>query len=342
MKADCPKDDFSTEFPSLNSSTAPSHPNRGKTPLQVLNPLVPARPIHRSPVSPMNNDHKKARRSSSPSLSFYGDHEEPSNLVDKTEKAVTISNEASEQQISDDSHDPDDTDKMSVETSISPQGRSHVKGTCEVAFFIDDASKEMELIGDDNLKLNTTTLTEDKLNIQMVCDMLTNIPPERKENINVAVLHVGAQNLPTKTQHEFENMFQIYQNFVGEITKECPTASIVVSSVLPRAGDDPYKEAINTCIDQFNTRLGKLCVKSEENKSRLHYLDNGVHFMDEDDKVNKNMYVDPDGEGMQINADGQNRLKSGIIDAIKAVFYQDKLVDAMNFSMGDVHATPNL
>ena len=309
VKADCPNNDFNSEFPSLSSANAPIHPNSGKTPLKVLDPF---QPLRRSPVSPINNKTKKIRRTSSPSLSFYGNEEE----LPGSKEDAPVSGAASQ----------NPTDKLI---------------TCEVAFFTDDASKDMDLTGDDILKLNTTTLTKDKLNIQMAGSMLSDMSPERKENLNVAVLHVGAQNFPTKTQHEFESMFKIYQNFVGEVIKECPRTSIVISSVLPRAGDDAYKEAINSCIDHFNDRLKKLSCENDQNKSRLQYLDNDIHFKDEDDKVDKSLFVDPQAEGMQLNDEGRKRLKSGIIDAIKSVYYQDKLVDSMYAGMGDGHATSN-
>ena len=211
--------------------------------------------------------------------------------------------------------------------------------TCEVAFFTDNNCKEIDLIGDDILKLNTTMLSEDGLDIQMVGNVLGKLPQERKQDLDVAVLHVGAKNFPTKTEHEFADMYRTYQKFVKKVITECPKASIVVSSVPPRSGDNAYKDAINSCIAEFNKKLYDFSILDEVNKSRLHYLDNDIHFKDSNMKVIQGLHIDPDGEGDELNDEGLNRLKSGMIDAIKSVFYQDKLVDAQNFCVGDTHTT---
>ena len=322
-KADCPQTSYGIQFPSLSGSSASAaHPNAGKTPLNVINPSTP---IRRSPtVSPNDKPKaKKQRTHSSHSLSFY----DPDNTTGSTQR---------------NSQDPDENADTNMETDSSPRGRTSVKGTCEVAFFSDNNSKEMELIGDDILKLNTTMPTEDALKIETAGGMLSRMTPQRKKDVDVAVVHIGAQHFPTKDKEEFDNIYMSYQHFVQEVMDECPKSSIVISSVLPRAGSDSYKEAINSCIDHFNGKLHTFSKMDDTNKSRIHYLNNDIHFKDEGKKVIGGLYIDPDGEGVQTTDEGCGRLKSGIIDAIKSVFYQDKLIDAQNFSMGDAHTSPNI
>lgn len=335
VKADCPKNSYGTQFPSLVAPiAAPGHPNAGKTPLKVIDPSKPL--IRRSPIeSPNENTQaKRQRRSSSPTLSFYGDESGSDVAMATLPTDGTASGQTSLQNMS-----RDQGQENNEESEESPRGRSKVKGTCEVAFFTDNNCKEMELTGDDILHLNTTMLSDKKgLKIQMAGGMLENMSHERKNDLNVAVLHVGAKNFPTKTEQDFEDMCQVYQTFVEEVIKECPKASIVISSVPPRAGDDPYKEAINSCIGKFNQKICSFNELNDIYKSRLHYLDNDVHLKDSDMKVITGLYIDPDGEGDELNDEGHNRVKSGMIDAIKSVFYQDKLVDAQSFSVGGTHS----
>ena len=306
IKANCPLNSYDANFPSMSipaSGASQDHVNKGKTPLKVINPNMP---LDRSPRagSPSEGNHqaKRQRRNSSPGLSFYGN--------------------------------PDNSE--------SPSGRSNVKRSCEVAFFTDDISEEMDLKGDDVLKINTTMPVEDTMKISTAVEMLDNMSPERKQEIEVAVLHVGTEHFPTKSKHEFDTICADYENLVHKVMDECPKSSIVLSSVLPRAGDDAYKVAINSCISEFNGKLDTLSKANERNKSRLHFVDNAIHYKDETGSIIRGMYIDPDGEGKQINDEGHNRLTSGIIDAIKSVFYQDKLVDAQNFSMDVDHAHPNI
>ena len=321
-KVDCPKNSYGEEYPSLAATAVPEYHNRGKTPLKIIDPT---KPLRRSPIGSPNEDNlaKRQRRGSSPSLSFYNNEQESH-----------INNTASE----DISKKQTDSRNGNENTGSieSPSGRSKVKGTCEVAFFYDNNCKEMELTGDDLLKLNTTMLSEEHgLSIQNAVDILENMSPERKKDLNVAVLHVGTQNFPTKTDHEFFDMCRVFDAFVDEIIDECPQTSIVISGVPPIAGDDDAKHATNKCIGKFNKHTSSISDRHDKYKSRLHYLDNDIHFKDENLKVIKSLYIDPDGEGVQLNADGKERLKSGIIDAIKEVFYQDRLTEAQGFTMGD-------
>ena len=308
-KLDCPQNSYAAQYPSLLEGNAQGHSDKGKTPLKVINPNVP---LHRSPRTESPSDEnpkaKKARRNSSPGLSFYDTSDE--NSENKTQQ--------------------------------SPTGRSTVKNSCEIAFFTDDISEEMHLTGDDVLKLNTTMPIEDDMKIENALDMLGNMSTQRKNDVDVAVVHIGSQHFPTKTKEEFEAIYMNYESFVHKVMDDCPKSSIVISSVLPHAGDDPYKEAINTCIDQFNEKLYSLSKANDRNKSRLHYVNNEIHFRDGEKKVIRGMYIDPDGQGIQTNDEGRDRLKSGITDAIKSVFYQDKLVDAQNFSMGEPHTSPKI
>ena len=284
------------------STVSQDHVNKGKTPLKIINPNEPLRRSPRSP-SDENQKPKKQRRSSSQSLSMYDDSE----------------------------------------MQTSPSGQSQVKNSCEVAFFTDDISEKMHLNGDDILKFNTTMPVEDDMKIRTAIEMLDNMSTERKQEIEVAVLHVGTEHFsPAQSKHEFGIICTAYEKLVQKVMDECPKSSIVLSSVLPRAGDGEAKATINSCIGEFNEKLDKLSKANDLNKSRLHFVDHTVHFKDETGSIIRELYVDPDGEGKQTSDEGHNRLTSSIIDAIKAVFYQDKLIEAhevLKFGMDGDHAS---
>ena len=306
VRADCPLNSYESNFPSIVAGHQ-NHPNKGKTPLKIIDPT---KPLERSPRNDSPSDSypkpKKQRTNSSGQLSFYDD----------------VSN------------------SESAEIKPSPSGRSTVKGTCETVVFT-DANKKMELVGDDVLQLNNTMPVEDDMTIEKATEMLSNMSRERKQEVDVAVVHVGAQHFPTKTKEEFDNMIVKYQSFVYDVMDQCPKSSVVISSVLPRAGNGDFKTALNSCIDQFNQNICHFSKANERNRSRLHFLNNEKLFKNDEKEVVRDMYIDPDGEGVRITDESHGKLNSGIIDAIKYVFYQDKLVESQRFDLGAASTKPS-
>ena len=127
-------------------------------------------------------------------------------------------------------------------------------------------------------------------------------------------MHVGADDFPAN-EDKIEELCNDYEELLDEFASAIPQAKIVMSSVLPRAGND--KEGINTQIDFFNLKMNEL---AQRGGNKLYICDNTVHFNSEQGVVSL-LYSDAETSGINITRDGKNRLASAMTDTIKMIYF---------------------
>ena len=181
--------------------------------------------------------------------------------------------------------------------------------------------RDLILEGDDQIVLKTTSLIEGGLKIEQAAEKLEELTDDQKKDIGTVVVHVGSCDFPAKDDGEVDNHYTQYVELMNDVASAIPHANIVVSSVLPRAGSE--KEEMNKQIELFNSKIRELA----EQEINFHFCDNTVHFNTEQGVVST-LYRDVETFGLHINGDGKKRLASAITEALKEIYFAEKLASA--------------
>ena len=178
--------------------------------------------------------------------------------------------------------------------------------------------RDMVLEGDDQLTLNPTSLIQGGLKITEAVEKLEELNEEKKQSVEAVVIHVGACDFPVMEDRDVDRNYMYYVEAVTTIVKACPKANIIMSSVLPRAGEN--KATMNSHIRSFNRKIEK----HAEEETHLHFCDNTVHFEAEEGVINS-LYTDAETFGIHVTPDGKKRLSSSITTVVKEIFFRGKL-----------------
>ena len=94
----------------------------------------------------------------------------------------------------------------------------------------------MHLVGDDDLELSVTSVTQGGLQIAEAHEKLTEIHPDVLAKANAFVVHVGSCGFPVNDHSEIKHHFMKYIELLNHVSDKCPKARIFMSSVPPRKG----------------------------------------------------------------------------------------------------------
>ena len=134
----------------------------------------------------------------------------------------------------------------------------------------------------------------------------------------MVIVHVGSCDFLSLDLNDVENNYKNYVELLTAVSDKCPSAQLLICSVLPRNGK--AQRQINEQIDNFNTKLALLAC-DEDN---ITFLDNNVHFTDETGVI-ESLYKKKDRSGVHINDDGKMRLEASLQDALKETIFKCKL-----------------
>lgn len=181
--------------------------------------------------------------------------------------------------------------------------------------------KDMEMVGDDDLSIELENLCQGGLHISETHEKLDELRQEVKDTLQIVALNIGACDFPKKDQSELQELCNEYAELLAKISDTCPEANIVMSSVLPRAGDG--RETVNGQIAWFNEQLLQM---GEE--PGFHFCNNYTFTLDRNNAVNESLYRDTDTYGIHLNTEGKRLLSTSIFEKVKEVFFRAKLMDS--------------
>ena len=181
--------------------------------------------------------------------------------------------------------------------------------------------RDMNMEGDDQLKLNTSLLIQGGLPIEEMAEKIEELNAETKLNIAAIVVNVGACDFPVKEDRDVKRHYMNYVEGINTIRNDCPKAHIIMSSILPRAGKN--KERANSEINLFNKMVQDLA----EEEGNLHFCSNSMYFEQEEGVIGS-LYKDADTFGIHVNTEGKERLIASITAVIKEVYFKEKYLEA--------------
>lgn len=182
--------------------------------------------------------------------------------------------------------------------------------------------RNLTLPGDDNLHITLKSSIQGGLRISEAAEKLEEFGESERTDFEAVIVHVGSCEFPVNDLRESEEKYTHYVELLNSITTNCPHAKIILSSVLPRAGNG--KANINTQIKEFNEKLARLAI-DEEN---IFFCDNYIHF-ETSQGVDKSLYRQSEKAGLHVNCDGRTRLAASIGEALKEAYFKVKLEDEL-------------
>ena len=210
-------------------------------------------------------------------------------------------------------------DAFDTALQLSPQkARSHQAAT--VALVGGSNVPHIKLVSDRDLQVQTHALWEGGAVIIQGAAKVAEANPETREKFDVIVTHLGTCNFPCKGESSVMSHFKDYMDMTSKVREMCPEALIVMSGLLPQAGED--RQLANEQIKSFNSALK--AVGDDEKEPFLYYCDNWPHFV-ESDQVLHGLFKDPDTFGVHVNDKGSVVLAQSIMQRVKQVFYWERL-----------------
>ena len=178
----------------------------------------------------------------------------------------------------------------------------------------------IKLVSDTDLQVQTHALWEGGAVITQGADKVSEVDREVRDNFDIIVTHIGACNFPCKGEASVMSTFKDYRDMTNKVRDLCPDAHILMSGILPQAGED--RQIANDQIWSFNAALK--AVGDDENEPNLHYCDNWPHFV-KDGQVLDKLFKDPHTYGVHVNDPGSVILAQSIMQQVKKVFYWERL-----------------
>ena len=103
---------------------------------------------------------------------------------------------------------------------------------------------------------------------------------------------------------------------VIQLKKLCPKSSIIVSSIIPRKGEERFHQ-VNEDIAAVNAMLRDTCEQSND----VHFCDNSDFVFDDEKQVRNQLYEDY----IHLNPVGRKELCKSIFKKVKEVYYENTL-----------------
>ena len=239
-----------------------------------------------------------------------------------SESSLSVSEDQDDATAADNAEDTQFFDAFSDESSLLvDEDNMHVH-VANVALVGGSNCKEMKMEGDEDISLNTTILCEEGLKIAVTAEKLEELSPEERERLDVVVMHVGTDDFPLEKDEYGEHLYMYYVAEMRKVRDDVPNVQIVMSSVIPQAGE--HKERTNRQIKLFNDNLKGL--GSDELEVNLNFCNNSPAFIDGEGNVSIALYSDSESVGVHINSTGKEILTQSLEECIKSVFFREKLV----------------
>ena len=178
----------------------------------------------------------------------------------------------------------------------------------------------IKLVSDEDLHVQSLALWEGGAEIIQGAEKISEASKEVRESFDTVVIHLGTCNFPCKGESSVMSHFKDYMEMVKTVRDLCPNAHIVMSGLLPQAGEG--RSLANEQISGFNAALK--AVGDDESESHLHFCDNWSCFV-KDGKVLDGLFKDPDTYGVHVNDLGSIELSASIMQKVKQVFYWERL-----------------
>lgn len=166
-------------------------------------------------------------------------------------------------------------------------------------------------------------ITEGGLRVSDVTRILNDQPIEPDHDVKVVLIHVGTCDFEKNSNTDIKILYDLYVTMLQEVIQKYQNATLIVSSVLPRAKNNEFQhefEDVNNEIIQFNEMIRVFC----ENKSKIVYLDNDETFRS-DFEVCVDFYKIHDHSGAHLGRRGQEVLEDVFKKALNDVYYHNKL-----------------
>lgn len=145
---------------------------------------------------------------------------------------------------------------------------------------------------------------------------MDNIYEEERKSIPLLVTNVGSVDFKETGDNDTERIYDEYIDMVEKLKILCPAADIVVSSIIPRRGEDRFCK-VNQDIADVNTRLHDRCKNSVE----FHFCDNSDVVLDESHNVRKDCYQD----NIHLTPTGRKDLCRSIFKKVKEVYFKRQM-----------------
>ena len=138
--------------------------------------------------------------------------------------------------------------------------------------------------------------------------------------LDLVIAHLGTCDFPCSGTSSVVSHYLEYRDFTTKVSELCPNAHIIMSGLLPQAGNN--RELANEQIKCFNEALKS--VGDDETEPNLHFCDNWDHFVSEGHVLSE-LYSDPHTLGVHVNDQGSEILATNLMTCVKKVFYWERL-----------------
>ena len=168
--------------------------------------------------------------------------------------------------------------------------------------------ESLKLSGDDQVTLSVTKLVDEELRLSEAIKLLESCPGDIKEACQAVLLHVGGYDFPVVGM---EQNLADYKKLIKLASESCPSAKVILSSVLPRLGKD--SSLVNQQVSHFNNILSTF-----SGNEGMVFQDNDLHFEDSRG-VMAVLYDKEDPEGMLLNEEGRQKLEINFLAVLKGI-----------------------
>ena len=135
------------------------------------------------------------------------------------------------------------------------------------------------------------------------------------------MLHVGTCNFEEGERTDVEELKGEFIKLIDALREKCPTAAIVISSVLPRSSKNSVNErykTVNLNILRLNVALIELCSQLED----VRFCSNYAFAANEDYTPRDDLFDDE----VHLTAIGRQMLSDNIFECIKSLYFKKPVI----------------
>ena len=176
---------------------------------------------------------------------------------------------------------------------------------------------EAKIEGDEDLSIDHRNYSHPGLNIQLTPSKFSsNTYEEERQVIPMIVTNVGSVDFQEDGGNDVENLYERYAQMVIQLKKLCPKANIIVSSIIPRKGEERFRQ-VNEEIAAVNAMLQDTCEQSND----VHFCDNTNVVFDDSNQVRNQLYEDY----IHLNSVGRKELCKSIFKKVKEIYFENEM-----------------
>ena len=181
--------------------------------------------------------------------------------------------------------------------------------------------RDLQMPGDKNLRINFNNYVASSMRVREAVERLDDLEEDTKASTPVIVSNVGTCDFNYEQETDIVALLGEYIEFIEEVQYQCPSATLIVSSVLPRSGkgapDEKACEELNERILSFNNLLNKHCDKTKN----VYFVDNYLFTMDSAWKPRQGLYWDD----VHLNKAGKEKLSDSLFSVIASVYFRARI-----------------